>query len=72
MQGSHERFVGQGSMHFPKGPCAQMECILDPKHLYSDYLKAEVYTTWAHGPLGSSSYSGPEVFRSSRLASLAV
>ena len=34
------------------GPCAQMVYTLAPKYLYRDYIKANVYTIWVHGPLG--------------------
>ena len=40
---------------FPKGPCTQVVYTLAPMYLYSDYLdylRANVCTTWAHGPLG--------------------
>ena len=36
----------------PKGPCTQIVYTLAPKYLYRDYFKANVYTNWAHGPLG--------------------
>ena len=42
------------TLSFPKGPCAQRVYTLALTYLYRDYSKAEVYTIWAHGPLGSS------------------
>ena len=37
---------------YPMGPCNQIVYTLAPKYLYRDYLKANVYTVWVHGPLG--------------------
>ena len=36
---------------FPKGPCTQLVYTLALKYLTRDYVKAKVYTNWAHGPL---------------------
>ena len=40
------------SLGIPKGPWTQIVYTLAPKYLYRDYIKAKVYTIWAHGPLG--------------------
>ena len=37
---------------YPKGPCTQIVYTLALKYLYRDYIKANVYTIWVHGPLG--------------------
>ena len=42
----------KGYHSYPKGPCTQIVYTLAPKYLYRDYIKAKVYTIWAHGPLG--------------------
>ena len=42
---------------FPKGPCTQIVYTLALKYLYRDYIKADVYTIWVHGPLGIAEQS---------------
>ena len=38
----------------PKGPCTETVYTLTPKYRYRGYIKAKVYTIWAHGPLGDA------------------
>ena len=47
--------LGSLSLKHPKGPCTQIVYTLAPKYLYRDYLSANVYTIWVHGPLGTLS-----------------
>ena len=47
------------SSDVPTGPCPNMSqnnITLAPKYLHSDYLKANVYTIWGHGPLNPKHY----------------
>ena len=41
----------------PKGSMYPYEYTLALKYPYRDYIKASVYTIWAHGPLGNRNCS---------------
>ena len=39
-------------LDYPRGPCTQIVYTSAPIHPNSNFFKAKVYTSWAHGPLG--------------------
>ena len=44
-----------------KGPCTHIAYTLVPKYLNRDYMKANVYTIWLHGPLGEDGFFNAEL-----------
>ena len=43
--------ISTTSLLFPKGPCTQIVYTLALKYSYRDYIKAKIYSVWAHGSL---------------------
>ena len=50
---------GATQQSYTKGPCSEMVDTLPPECIYRDYVKADVYTIWVHGPLTYSRVTCP-------------